>query len=92
MLPDVLVWLAPGIETEVIPLLSVVETVYVTVCDVELLVSEIVLSLTEKDDILGDCVSDLVMLTLQVDVVELPAASVEVAVKVCVVLPHPKSA
>ena len=53
----------------------------------ELVLTVTVLSFTEKEVIVGDCESLLVMVTSQVAVVELPAASVEVAVKVVVVLP-----
>ena len=53
----------------------------------ELVVTLTVLSLTEKVWITGLWLSLLVIVTLRVAVVELPAASVAVAVNVVVVLP-----
>ena len=53
----------------------------------ELVLTVTELSFTEKEVIVGDWESLFVIVTLQVVVVELPAASVDVAVNVFVVLP-----
>ena len=62
----------------------------ITDCVCDDVVSDIVESFTENDDILGCCVSVfvIVMLTDAVDV--LPAESLTVKVYVCVVVPNEK--
>ena len=62
--------------------MSVVVTAKLTVCDVLLEVTEILLSLTVKLEIEGACVSDLVTVTDAFLVAILPAASLAIATKV----------
>ena len=67
--------------------MSVVTTVNVTVCDVELVVKLTEESLTVNELIEGDVVSLLVTVIDLLLVVELPAASDTVAVSVILVVP-----
>ena len=67
--------------------MSVVTTVKVTVCDVELVVKLTEESLTVNELIDGDVVSLLVTVIALLLVVELPAASDTVAVSVILVVP-----
>ena len=73
--------------TEFMPLLSVVTTVKVTVCVVEVVVKLTEESLTVNELIDGDVVSLLVTVIALLLVAELPAASDTVAVSEILVVP-----